>query len=177
LETQELEALIGGLRIALKYAKYGLRVGQLQGFYFESLVAKKLLENGHAVAFHEPPFDLLVDGNERIEVKSGKFGKEYASAEFKGEQIKENKFDFCVFVIIHADSYEPMKFLVFSRGELEELFARPRSYTNFPPCTLFYYNDIKYLEQYEKRGETVLQLERELVLHPEKFEDRWNKIH
>lgn len=178
LQVEELETISNGLKTALKYAKDARRVMALQGMYAESLVAKKLLENKHSVEFHSPPFDLSVDREKRMEVKCGKLWIWGAGASFgKGNQITENKFDFCVFVVIHADTYEPLKYFVFTLEELKEC-AAPRPDLTEPntPCILFYYRDSKNLEESKAKGELVFEIEKELVDHPEKFENRWDKI-
>lgn len=147
--------------------------------YAESLVAQRLTEKGHTVEFHGPPFDLLVDEKHKVEVKSGKLWTLHASAKFGlGKQIRGKKFDYCVFVMIDRNSLEPLKFLVFSRQELEDcLTPRPRMGKKNNPCILFFYKKIEDLvEKAEKSGEPVLEIERKLHRTPEEFADRWDKI-
>ena len=179
MELKELEAMLEGLRIALKYAKDRRRFAVLEGMYAESLVAMKLLMNKRIVEFHSPPFDLLVDGKKKIEVKCGKLWDYGAGASFgKGNQIRENKFDYCVFVIIDKDSFKPKKFFVFSIKELKECTTlRPKMTKPETPSILFYYKDFDEFEvESERTGEPVFNIEKKLHTHPEWFEDRWDKI-
>ena len=179
MELRELEAMSEGLRIALKYSKDKYRFIALEGMYAESLVAMKLLENEYNVDFHGPQFDLLVDGKKQIEVKCGVLKTWGAGASFgMGKQITEDKFDYCVFVVLDRDKdYEPIKFFVFSREELKECGKhRPDLTEPNTPSILFYYKNAKDLEESEKKGELVFTIERELVYYPEKFEDKWDKI-
>jgi len=168
-----------GLRIALEHAKDKRRFIVLEGMYAESLVARKLLENGRVVEFHAPHFDLLVDGKHRVEVKCGKLFEYSAGASFgKGNQIKEKKFDYCVFVIIDEDNYKPVKFFVFSANELEECATpRPKMTTPDTPSILFYYRDFEeFKAESERTGERIFDIERTLHARPEIFENRWDKI-
>jgi hypothetical protein len=114
LRKEELKPMIDGLKIALKYAR-GVRFVTIEGMYAESLVAQKLEENQRIVEFHGQPFDLKVDQRHRVEVKCGKLWNFGAGASFgNGKQIGEKKFDYCVFVIIDRDTFDPIKFFVFS---------------------------------------------------------------
>jgi hypothetical protein len=167
-----------GLRIAMKHSK-SIRFTTLEGMYAESLVAQKLLENGRNVVFHAPDFDLLVDGGLKIEVKCGLLYNYGAGASFnKGTQIIERKFDYCVFVVIDRENFKPEKFFIFTRKQLAECTKlRPRLTTKETPSILFYYKDLKeFQEDARKAGEPIFDIEIDLSLHPELYENRWDKI-
>ena len=116
----------------------------------------------------------------KVEVKSGKFVYGSSCASFgTGRQIKEGRFDYCVFV--PYDENRIKEFLVFNREELAEVADKPRA--KFPrfrktnPCLLVRcdsYGDLK--SRLEPFGEAALKIEEELHKHPEKFKDRWDKI-
>ena len=179
MKIEKLRAMSDGLKIALKYAKGKRRFVVIEGMYAESLVAQKLLENGRTVEFHGGKYDLKVDGEHRIEVKCGKLWDFGASASFgKGKQIKEEWFDYCVFVVIDSENFNPNRFFIFSREELEECAThRPQMTMNETPSILFYYRDFKeFEEESEKKGEPIFKIERSLHNHTEEFQDKWDKI-
>jgi len=168
-----------GLKVALKYVK-DRRFVVLEGIYAESLVALKLLQNGHSVDLRAPQFDLLTDGKHRIEVKCGKLFEYGAGASFgKGDQITENKFDYAIFVIIDKEALEPRKFFVFTAKELKECaILRPKMTTSETPSILFYYRDFdEFKRESERTGEPIFNVEKRLHRHPELYGDRWDKIH
>ena len=178
MELKEVKTMSDGLAIALKHFK-DRRFTTLQGTYAECLVAQKLLEKNHVVEFCSPQFDLLVDGKIRVEVKCGKFWEFGASASFgKGDQIRDKKFDYCVFVVIDRDVLEPRKFFVFSINELEECATkRPKMTMSETPSILFFYRDFSEFErESEKTDEPIFNIERKLHNNPELFENAWDKI-
>lgn len=70
-------------------------------FYAEYAVALKLAQAGFKADVRATirGHDLETEDGIRIEVKSGKMHKDYASASFgDGSQVTEGKFDYCVFV-------------------------------------------------------------------------------
>lgn len=179
MEMDELRVMLNGLKMALRYAKGKRRFVVIEGMYAESLVAQKFMKNGRAVEFHGGRFDLEVDGKYRIEVKCGKLWEFGASASFgKGKQIAEEWFDYCVFVIIDGETFHPLKFFVFSRKELKECATyRPEITMKETPSILFYYRDFKeFVRKSETTGEPIFNIEKRLHHHPEKFQDRWDKI-
>ena len=179
MKIEELKAMANGLKIALKYAKEKRRFVVIEGLYAETLVAQKLVKNGRIVEFHGGKFDLEVDEKHRIEVKCGKLWKFGAGASFgNGKQITDKKFDYCVFVIIDKETFDPIKFFVFSREELKECAThRPGMTMKETPSILFYYRDFKdFIEESEAIGEPIFNIEKKLHRHPEEFQDRWEKI-
>ena len=113
----------------------------------------------------------------RIEVKTGKYSYGSYGASFgKGSQIKDEKFDYCVFVTYDKDGIG--EYLIFSREELTEVAEKPRrKYARYPktnPCILFRYDTFTELEK--NLGEDALKIETELHTHPERFKNRWDKM-
>jgi len=178
LELKELETMSKGLAIALKYIK-DRRFTNLESAYGECLVAQKLVENNHVVEFKQPQFDLLVDGKIRVEVKCGELWDYGASASFgKGDQIREKKFNYCIFVIIDRVTFEPKNFFVFSINELEECtILRPKWTMPDTSSALFFYKDFMEFEKDSKeKGEPIFNIEKQLCDNPKLFDNQWNKI-
>lgn len=114
-------------------------------------------------------------------MKSGKLVYRSSCASFgKGSQIKEGRFDYCVFVP-YDEKYRIKEILIFKRSELVEVADKPcMNFARFPrtnPCILVRcdnYDNLKNrLEPYK---EQILKIEEELHKHPERFKDAWNKI-
>lgn len=153
--------------------------------YLEYRVALELAKRGHIVQVlnerDKKGADIYLPKEDiKVEVKSGKFVYGSSCASFgKGRQIKERRFDYCVFV--PYDKNRIKEFLIFSREELTEVANKPRlKLARFPktnPCMLVRcdsYDDLKsHLRPF---GEDLLKIEGELHKYPEKFKDRWNKI-
>ena len=178
VELKEVKTMSEGLAIALNYFK-DRRCTTLQGTYAECLVAQKLLEKNHVVEICSPQFDLFVDGKIRVEVKCGKLWEFGASASFgKGDQIREKKFDYCVFVIIDQVTLEPRNFFVFTLSELEECATlRPKMTMKATPSILFFYRNFEeFKKTSEETGEPIFNIERKLYNNPELFENAWDKI-
>jgi hypothetical protein len=119
----------------------------------------------------------LPEKDVRVEVKTGKYSYGSCVASFrKGSQIKDEKFDYCVFVTYDENGITEC--LIFSREELIEVAEKPRpKYARYPktnPCILFRFDNLRELEKY--LGEDALKIEIELHKHPEKFKNRWDKI-
>jgi len=122
----------------------------------------------------------LIKNSNRSEV-SGKLVYRSSCASFgKGSQIKEGRFDYCVFVP-YDEKYRIKEILIFKRSELVEVADKPcMNFARFPrtnPCILVRcdnYDNLKNrLEPYK---EQILKIEEELHKHPERFKDAWNKI-
>ena len=153
--------------------------------YVEYLIAFMLTKQGQAVQIlnertgkRARSADIyLPEKDIRIEVKTGKYSYgSYAASFGKGSQIKEGKFDYCVFVTYDKNGIEEC--LIFSRKELMEVAEKPRpKYARYPktnPCILFRYNSLADLE--ESLGKDALKIETELHIHPERFKKKWDKI-
>jgi len=101
MERAELKTIVDCLEKTLDCLTDYRRIKVIKPMYIEVLVALKLLEEGHKVEPFQRVFDILVDDKHRIEVKSGEMGRYNAGASFgKGSQIRQNKFDYCVFVVL-----------------------------------------------------------------------------
>jgi hypothetical protein len=187
METSSLELVVEHLEKALKVlSSVGIEDERLMSRYVEYRVALELSKRGHKVQLLNERSDksadiYIPDTKIRVEVKSGKFVYGFCCASFgRGSQIKEGKFDYCVF-IPYDKSYRIKEFLIFKRSELTEVAEKPHEkcvrfrYTN--PCVLFRcdnYEDLKSIFNYY--GEQPLEIEEELHKHPEKFKDAWDKI-
>ena len=154
---------------------------RIMPFYIEYWVANELAKRGYKVEIvNRRSYDLLLpEENIRIEVKSGKYDGIGAGASFyNGHQIKDAKFDYCIFATYDID-FRIKEVMIFSREELMEVANKPRpklaAHPTTNPCLLLRYNS---LEQYVQRIEANQWLEIELDLHkyPEKFINNWNKI-
>lgn len=154
---------------------------RIMPIYIEYWVANELAKHGHNVeVLNRRSHDLLLpDKNIRIEVKSGKYDGVGAAASFyKGHQIKDEKFDYCVFATYDID-YTIKEAMIFSREELLEVAEKPRpSFAAHPttnPCLLLRYNNIEdYLQKVE--AEKRLDIEVDLHKNPEKYLKNWSKI-
>lgn len=180
MELKELKIMSEGLAIAMKYIK-DRRFTTLEGIYAECLVAQKLQENNHVVKFQSPQYDLLVDEKNRVEVKCGELWDFGASAHFsKGDQIQEKKFDYCIFVVIVRETFEPRNFFVFSIKELEECtVSRPKmaKKAKAKSSVLFFYRNLREFEDKSQRtGEPIFNIERKLCNNPKLFDNAWDKI-
>jgi len=124
----------------------------------------------------------------RIQVKTGKwqryeFGLDVmysADASFgKGTQIRSKRFDYLVFMII--DGTKIRETLVFSIDEVQEVDARP-TMAGDPkrnPCLLSRAESIEKWEKWIKFyniTDPIYEIERDIVEHPEKYRDHWDKI-
>ena len=154
---------------------------RIMPIYSEYWVANELMKIGHNVeVLNRRSFDLLIpEKNIRIDVKSGKFGGLNAGASFgKGSQIKESKFDYCVFTTYDVD-LQIKEAMVFTREELKDVADKPRPQLAAHPtsnyCLLLRYESLEaYKQDVEK--EDRLNTEMQLHEHPEKFVNRWDKI-
>ena len=97
---------------------------------------------------------------------------------YKGHQIKDAKFDYCVFTTYDID-YRIKEVMIFSREEILGVANKPRpSFAAHPttnPCLLLRYDS---LEDCMQKVEADKRLDIELDLHknPEKYINNWSKI-
>jgi len=146
--------------------------------YAEYLVALRLEQLGfEAEVVNKKSYDILLNKKTRVEVKTGKYEEGGAAASFrKGDQIKDGKFEYCVFVTY--DRLRTKEILVFRREELEEVALKPRlNVARYPNncCLLLKFASLHdYLDWLGGREE--LDIEVKLHKHPEEFLDRWDKI-
>ena len=177
--TSYLEKAIGELDSA------GIDDERIFSRYVEYRVAFELAKREHVVQLLNRRDDkkadiYLPEENIRVEVKSGKFVYGSSCASFgKGRQIRERKFDYCVFVTY--DENKIKEFLVFRREEIKEVANRRLTrFARFPktnPCMLIRcdsYDDL--VNRLEPNGEKMLKIEEKLHKHPIEFRDRWDKI-
>jgi len=155
---------------------------RIMPIYIEYWVASKIAEKTEHEAdiVNRRGYDILLpEKNIRIEVKSGKFDGFVSGASFgMGSQIRDGKFDFCIFVTYDID-FRPREAMIFKREELIEVADKPRPevarYPKTNPCLLLRYDT---LEDYMRTIDEKIQLRLEIDLHkhPEKFVNRWDKI-
>ena len=146
MRKEELERVTTYLEKAIEELdSAGIDDERIISRYVEYRVAFELAKRGHVVQLLNRRDDkkadiYLPEENIRVEVKSGKFVYGSSCASFgKGRQIRERKFDYCVFVTY--DENKIKEFLVFRREEIKEVanrrltrFARfPK--TNIPACS------------------------------------------
>lgn len=163
----------------------GVNDERIMSRYLEYHVAYELARRGHRVQILGERDDKKADiylPNERIrvEVKSGKFVYGSSCASFgRGKQIKESRFDYCVFV--PYDKNIVKESLIFSRDELIEVADRPREkfarFRRTNPCLLVRCDSCNDLiSRLEPFGEGVLKIEEQVHKYPARFRDRWDKI-
>ena len=148
--------------------------------YAEYFVALKLTQQGFsAEVVNKKSYDVLLDYDVAIEVKTGKYEDGCAAASFgKGKQIEDVKFDYCIFLTY--DKLRIRETLIFSRKELEEVALKPRGspvvrYPKTNPCILLRYDTLEeYLHNLQESER--LDIEQELHKHPQEFINRWDKI-
>ncbi|MEM2750840.1 MAG: hypothetical protein QXH53_04140 [Nitrososphaerales archaeon] len=163
----------------------GIEDEKIMSRYLEYRVAYELAKRGHVVQIlnerRNKKADIYLPKKKvRVEVKSGKFVYNSSCASFgRGSQIKENRFDYCVFVPYSEGKVK--EFLIFSREELTEVPDNPRiKFARYPktnPCMIIRcdnYEDLK--KRLQEYSENILKIEEELHKHPEKFIERWDKI-
>ena len=155
MRREELEKVVTYLEKAIKeLSSAAVDDERIMSRYAEHRVALELAKRGHVVQVLNERDDkradiYLPEEGIKVEVKSGKFVYGSSCASFgSGRQIKEGRFDFCVFT--PYDENEIKEFLVFSREELAEVANRPRvKFARFPntnPCILIRcngYDDLK----------------------------------
>lgn len=129
MRKEELERVAMHLENAIKELNSAsIDDERIMSRYVEYRVAFELAKRGHVVHVLNERSDkgadmYLPEENIKVEVKSGKFVYGSSCASFgKGKQIKEDKFDYCVFVPYVECKIK--EFLVFNRKELEEVADR-----------------------------------------------------
>jgi len=193
MDLKSLEGVVENLESILKIlSKNNLEDRTLRYRYAEFLVAREIAKE---LDKREYKLEVQVlnerdvrsadiyipEINRKVEVKSGSFWEEngikVTAASFgKGKQIRDGKFDFCVFVAF--DGIKP-EFYVFSRDELVEVAENERrelaDHPDTNPCLLFL---CRNYDDYERYMENSKKLNVEIDLHknPEKYKDRWSKI-
>lgn len=181
MEERTLANIVSGLESALEaFRSANKEDNRMFAIYAEYLVALKLAQQGFsAEVVNKRSYDILLNDELAIEVKTGKYEDGCAAASFgKGKQIEEVKFDYCVFLTYN--NLRVKETLIFSRKELEEVALKQRgsSVVRYPktnPCILLRYDSLEeYLSSMEESER--LDIEVELHRHPEKFVSRWNKI-
>jgi hypothetical protein len=181
MKKEDFVSLVAHLEKALEsFGVAGIKDTRIVPIYAEYLVALKLAEVRREVeVVNRRSYDILVNGNVRVEVKSGKYEDGCAAASFgKGGQIRDAKFDYCIFV--SYDGPKVREILVFNREELKEVANKPRGRTvvRYPktnPCILLRYDNVwDYYAAVEQQE--WLEIEVELHKHPERFLNRWDKI-
>lgn len=154
--------------------------------YSELLVALELVKRGHKIEMHPKGADIeVVELGKKVEVKSGKYDKTKRApsgttdASFTdGAQIIEGKFDYCVFVTFDGGVVQE-KF-VFTRDELLEV-AEPRkeiaSWESTNPRLLNFFRDFNEYRNYIRHfGSKEFEIEKDLITHPERYNNAWDKI-
>mgnify|MGYP001027441132 CR=1 FL=1 len=155
---------------------------RIMPIYIEYWVANKIADKTEheTEIVNRRGYDILLsEKNIKIEVKSGKYNGFVAGASFgMGSQIRDRKFDFCIFVTYDID-LSPKEAMIFKREELEEVASKPRpEVTRYPKtnaCVLFRYDTLEdYVRTIDEKNQ--LEIEIDLHKHPEKFVNRWDKI-
>lgn len=156
--------------------------------YAEYFVACELAKKGYSVQIlnrrDETSADIyLTDIKKKIEVKSGKYDNDgWTDASFGlGKQIKNGKFDYCIFVTFSkSEEGKIEEVFIFTREELEEVANISRKVARFQstnPCLLLRCRSFaEYKNWIEINNHKQLKIEEELNEHPEKFNKKWDKI-
>jgi hypothetical protein len=179
--SEKIAGVVKGLEGAIRAFKSAeVEDTRIFPIYGEYLVALKLAQFGFdAEVVNKRSYDILLNGKSRIEVKTGKYEGGGTAASFgEGEQIKDAKFDYCIFV--SYERLEVKEILVFTRKELEEVALKPRGspvvrYPKNNPCILLRFGSLNdYLNN--MKGLEKLDIELELHKHPDRFLNRWDKV-
>jgi hypothetical protein len=181
MDEKTLSRIVSSFESTLETFRSGDKEdNRIFAIYAEYLVALKLAQRGFsAKVVNKRSYDILLNDDLAIEVKTGKYEDGCAGASFgKGKQIEDVKFDYCVFLTYN--NLRVKETLIFSRKELEEVALKPRgsSVVQYPktnPCIFLRYDSLEeYLRSLQESER--LDIEVELHRHPEKFVDRWDKI-
>jgi hypothetical protein len=175
----------------MKSMKAGFRTQFVQAAYAECWVARKLVEAGYDVRFHEKGCDLSVvlsGANSalqkvKFEVKHSednkepdKYGHGFASWVISRPQVEDEKFDLCVLVRDSLRREEPDAAYVFRRQEI----AKTKPVEVNAPKLDYYLWDSEYFEDIIKEDEwmrlAVSPLVGSLHRNPALFQNRWIKI-
>ena len=162
-----------------------LRDRDIRHRYAEYLVAKILSEKGFSVQLLNQREDKNADiylphaKKKRVEVKSSYAddnGCWYASFG-KGNQIKKDKFDYCVFVTF---SKQPEEIFIFTRQELKEVATRRKwlaAHEDTNPCLLMLAPTQKDFDGFRKEWQIkTFKIEKMLNSSRKKFRNAWHKI-
>ncbi len=154
--------------------------------YAEYLVASELEKRGHSVQIlnerDETSADIyLTDIKKKIEVKSGKYDNDgWTDASFGlGKQIKNGKFDYCIFVTFSkSEEGKIEEIFIFTREELKEVANISRNVARFQSTNSCLLLRCRIFAEYKDwmKNHKQLKIEEELNEHPEKFNQKWDKI-
>lgn len=192
MKLESLRIITKSLRDVLEELKHNdLQDSIVRHRYAEYLTALKLAQHKHVVQLFDEREKTSADIylptiKKRIEVKSALVDKDgWAAASFGiGSQIKDKKFDFCVFMTFGGFGNDsPKNIFVFTREELEEVKNKKgrRGVAKFEttnPCLLLYAPSPKEYNDYvEDEGIKAFAIERKLCKDSDEFKDAWDKIH
>lgn len=190
MRPKALAKITKSLKTVLReLAKEKLKDRNTRCQYAEYLVAKKLTDIGHEVLMFNEREDKSADiflarTGEKVEVKSSCFyddGWAYASFA-NGNQIKQSKFDYCVWLVFDdQNSDKPKKTYIFRREELLEVGRARKNYANHESnsCLLTFGQNLKdYDDHMKKNNFQRLKIERELLKNQRKFtgSSAWSKL-
>ena len=124
--------------------------------------------------------DLIINGKERVEVRTGEYDKTGGAFSFgQGTQIARKQFGYCICIGFPKDgSPEVEETLVFTIDELKEI-SKPSGknvvrYTSTNPCILIRNHSKEHYLKSMKPTDTR-STELNLIRHPENY-NRWDKI-
>ena len=180
-----IKKLLEGVFVELM--KSNIHDARIRDRYAEYYVASVLAKKGYQVQLlgerDDKKADLyLQDIDKRIEVKSGIYEDGWAYASFGvGSQIKNDKFDYCVFVTFSEFSEGAVKdHYIFTREELREVIKRRKgvaAHEETNPCLLMRAPSLKAYSNYIKKDKVMsFRIERDLLKHPEKYRNAWETI-
>lgn len=187
MEKKELSKVVKYLEDALAILDNTDRDSKIRPKYAEYKVAFELAKKGHEVQLgkerdNNTSADIYLPRiKKKVEVKSGRWKSgRWCASFYNGSQIKNGKFDYCVFVQFFPEKSRPKGFLVFTRKELEEVAKKPRKelakHPKTNPCLLLYFSSRKEHRTYVKEhNSSMLEIEKDVYKHPKKYKD-WGKI-
>jgi|SRR6185437_16127791 len=182
MTRKSLATVTKSLGIALReLANEGVPDSTVRWKYAEFLVAKKLLDLKHPIKFlsgRKSADICLTNTNEQVEVKTCRVKcNKWAYASFgDGNQIKNGKFDYCVWVVFNEK--EIPQCFVFTKKELAKVKVR-RGYGGFKNncCLLTYATSSEEFEKWMKENDfQPFEIERKLIQNPKRFLEAWDKI-
>lgn len=187
MKEKELASVVENLGKALEILEVaGIADKDIAQKFAVYLVALKLAEKGCEVRVpaekgKKGRADIYLPyKNVKIEVKSGRRRYDCSAASFgEGKQIKQKKFDYCVFLTFWGNMVNEI--FIFSLEELNEVAERPREaladYKGSNTCMLLRFDNLEEAEKVMRYfDEKLLNIEIELHKHPKKFLNRWDKI-
>jgi hypothetical protein len=186
---QSLIKIANSFATAIRELKrHGVHDCKILERFAEYWVACKLTSKRHKVQILDEREATVADiflpeDGIRVEVKSSAIREDgWAYASFGlGRQIKDSKFDYCVFLTFSdAGNAEPKDVLIFTRDELKEVAIPRRRLASHPdtnPCLLMYGGSLKeYTRQVENWRFKPFQIEMRLLTNPKQFRNNWAKI-